>query len=132
MDIVYTRQFACIEIKHTTEMGYGVYATRDFEKGELIERCYCIKICDLEKDIPADLKNYAFQYPPGREERTKCYVLPLGYGSIYNHSNNNNANWEKAEEHMFFNFIAVKDINKGEEICTNYGASYLQRYDLNG
>jgi len=121
MDIVYTRQFACIEIKHTTEMGYGVYATRDFEKGELIERCYCIKICDLEKDIPADLKNYAFQYPPGQYERAQYYVLPSGYGFVYNHSDDNNAKWVLSKYPMFFDYIAIKNINKGEQIFTNYG-----------
>ena len=120
-DIVYTRQFACIEVKHTEEMGFGVYATRDFEKGELIERAYCVKICDHEKDIPVDLKNYTFKYPPCAECDPEFYVLALGYGSIYNHADDNNARFYLSKYPMFFDYMATKNIKEGEEIFINYG-----------
>jgi SET domain-containing protein len=119
-----------IEIKYTRTKGYGVFATSNFKSGDIIEKCYCVPVTKNLENVPSFLKNYVFKYVISDTEDT--LVLPLGYGSIYNHSNNNNAKWEKAEEHMFFNFIAVKDINKGEEICTNYGVSYLQRNNLNG
>ena len=105
-----------LEIKFTREKGYGVFATSNFQSGDIIEKCYCIKICDLEKDIPADLKNYAFQYPPCREESAKYYVLPLGYGCVYNHSDDNNAKWVLSKYPMFFDYLAIKNINKDNYI----------------
>tara|TARA_B100000575_G_C23105922_1_gene638350 strand:+ start:756 stop:1313 length:558 start_codon:yes stop_codon:yes gene_type:complete len=118
-----------IEIRFTKEKGYGVFATSDFKKGDIIEKCYCIPVVEKFKDVPSFLKDYTFDYPP-KPKKAEMQVLPLGYGCIYNHSNENNANWENAKEHMYLNFIAVKDIKEGEEICTNYGKAYLKRHNL--
>ena len=52
-------------------------------------------------------------------------VIPLGYGCIYNHCNNNNAKWVNHPNCWAFQFIATKDIESGEEICTNYGDEYV-------
>ena len=48
------------------------------------------------------------------------HVIVLGFGSIYNHSDNNNATWETDLDKNCFRFKAVRDIEPGEEICTNY------------
>ena len=53
-------------------------------------------------------------------------VIPLGYGCIYNHSDNNNARWTNHPKCKAFQFVAIKDIEAGEEICTNYGESYMK------
>ena len=49
-------------------------------------------------------------------------VSPIGI--FYNHSNNPNANWRHCELPMVFDFYSLKDIKKGEEICTYYGDIY--------
>lgn len=102
--------------------GFGVFAAKNFVEGEVIERCYCIEVT---KPVKGNLINYAFNYPPGTNETKQ--VLPLGYGCIYNHSENNNAFWIKTPDHeMHFDFVAKRDIKIGEEICTYYGKNYFK------
>lgn len=111
-----------IEVKNSPGKGLGVFATKDFNKGELIERCYLISM-----DYTPKTKDYCFDYPLETRER---YVLALGYGSIYNHNDDNNAKW-KENIKGFFDFVAVKDIKKGDEICVNYGTVYWERQTKN-
>lgn len=46
----------------------------------------------------------------------------LGYGSIYNHSNHNNAEWVWHDDTLIIS--AIKHINKGDEIFVSYGDKY--------
>jgi SET domain-containing protein len=113
-----------VVVKQSPGKGFGVFAADKIIKGELIERCYCITIGN---NIPNSLENYAFSYPPGNEEHNFS-VLPLGYGSVYNHSDENNAHWIKTPDvEMHFDFIALKNIEIGEEICTNYGRLFWKK-----
>lgn len=103
-----------IEIKISEGKGMGVFATQKILKGEIIETCYLLRI-PKEGDL---LTDYRFLYP----KRTLSeYVIPLGYGCIYNHSNSPNADWIDHPEYKAFNFFALKDIEIGEEICVYYG-----------
>ena len=70
--------------------------------------------------------DYVFNYPRGVSmEDGAEHVLPLGFGCIYNHDKNDNAAWYNTEDIPYhFDFIALKDIRVGEEICTNYGGDY--------
>ena len=52
-------------------------------------------------------------------------VIPLGYGCVYNHSHNNNAKWINHPKCKAFQFMAIRNIEIGEEICTNYGDAYM-------
>jgi hypothetical protein len=103
-----------IEIKMSPGKGLGVFAKEKIQMGEIIETCPLISI-SKEGDI---LPDHRFLYPKNTIEE---YVIVLGYGSMYNHSNNPNADWKNHPEYKAFNFIAIKDIEVGEEICTYYG-----------
>lgn len=124
MQKVYLTQKDHIEVRLTEDKGYGVFATKDIKEGDLIEKCYCIKAADTFYEVSFSLKDYTFNYPQGNQTDETVQVLPLGYGCIYNHSDTPNAKWENAEEEMYFDFSAIKDIKAGEEICTYYGDSY--------
>jgi SET domain-containing protein len=104
-----------IEIKESPNKGLGVFAKEKILKDEIIEICPLIKL-----DVPHNsdvLDDYRFYYP---KKNSKEYVVALGYGSIYNHNNQNNADWRDGKP-MTFEFFATKDIELGEEICTSYG-----------
>lgn len=88
--------------------GYGVFTNNFISIGSIIETCYCLKVSGFEWD------DYSFGDPK---------VLPLGFGAIYNHSDNANAIWRLINEDVIA-FEASRDINPGEEICHNYGPSY--------
>jgi SET domain-containing protein len=104
-----------IEIKESPNKGLGVFAKEKIFKGEIIEITPLIKLnVPYNSDV---LDDYRFNYP---KNSTQKFVVVLGYGSIYNHSNQNNADW-RDNGHMMFEFFALRDIEHGEEICTKYG-----------
>lgn len=103
-----------IEIKLSSGKGMGVFAIQKILQGEIIETCLLLAI-PKNKDL---LTDYRFLYP---KNTLTEYVIPLGYGCIYNHSNFPNADWLDHPEYRAFNFVAIKDIEIGEEICTYYG-----------
>lgn len=108
--------------------GLGVFASELIKDGEIIETTplYDMKI---PMDKPSEImENYRFNWPQGKTPIT--LVLPWGYGCIYNHSKNNNAQWRSNFETFTFEFYAIRDIQKDEEICTYYGdVEYFESKD---
>ncbi len=93
--------------------GRGVIAIERIEKGEVIERAPVIPGA-VEEGKLTTLYNYAFVW------RKEYYAIALGYGSLYNHSYKPNAVYRHSEDDLLINFIALKTIEKGEEITVNY------------
>jgi SET domain-containing protein len=109
-----------IEVKSSPIHGLGVFAKERILKDEIIEVCYAIFFKNnLGYDNEDILLKYRFSYPCNYSI-TK-YAIPLGYGSIYNHSDNNNAFWTCDTSNALYYFISNRDIEIGEEICTSYG-----------
>jgi len=94
--------------------GRGIFAKKKFFKGDIIEYGPGLKgtaeqmFCGIYRDYVYECKDD----PPNE-------ILALGYGSIYNHSKNNNASM-KIDGHSFY-VVANRDIEKDEEIFTHYG-----------
>jgi hypothetical protein len=103
-----------IEVKLSHGKGMGVFAVEKILSGEIIETCSLIT---LPKDGDV-LTDYRFLYPKNTMNE---FVIPLGYGCIYNHSDKPNATWVNHPQYKAFNFVAIKDIEINEEICTYYG-----------
>jgi SET domain-containing protein len=110
-----------VEIKIAEGKGYGVFATEVIEAGEVIEECHLLTLPIERGEASGLLIDYRFCWPCGADWTEQ--VIPLGYGCIYNHSNNNNAFWQDHPETKAFQFIANRKILPGEEICTYYGDS---------
>lgn len=108
-----------LEVKLSPIHGYGVFATEDIIRGEIIEECYAIKIPVKRGVMPHLFADYKFRWINENDEIEE--VLPLGFGCIYNHSKNNNALWRQITEKKVIQFYALKDIKKGEEVCHFYG-----------
>jgi uncharacterized protein len=109
-----------IEIKTSLisdgEFNRGVFATCDIKKGELIHEAPVIAYPNdqhqyIEKTLLAD---YAFEYG---ENHT---AILLGYGMLFNHSYEPNANYEISFRDHTFKFYAFTDIKAGDEILINY------------
>lgn len=101
--------------------GRGVIATQDIKKGEIIEFCPVIFISKKEADFLEKENTVLGYYCLWQFENKKTCVM-LGYGSLYNHSTNPNAeidyNTKKAENYVFYR--ALKKIQAGEEIVWDY------------
>ncbi len=111
-----------IEVKPSHISGMGVFAKENIKANEVIETCHFTILEQSFPQIDNKLKEYVFSWPKtvwgGKS------VVVWGFGSVYNHSKNNNADWVTDEENNLFKFFTIKDIKKGEEICTNYGEAY--------
>ena len=117
------QQSDAIEIKRCKGKGRAVYARRAIRKGEIIERVPVIQIPEkeyaegLSKTV---LRNYCFGWSGDQ------VVIALGYGSIYNHSYRPNARYEDISSQAK-DFIALRDIEAGEEITVNYNGKARSR-----
>lgn len=110
-----------IKIINIQGKGRGVIATDDIKRDEIIEYCPIVFISEKETSFfekeKTILKFYWLLQP---ETKKSCVIL--GYGSLYNHSKNPNAEVDYdikiLKDYLFFR--ALKKIKKGEEIVFNY------------
>lgn len=103
--------------------GYGVFANKDLTQGELIEECYALVI----NSHPPELTNYVFQFKDHSNDQS---ILPLGFGCLYNHSNDPNAQYRYDIEHQLIRFEATRAIKKGDEIFISYGKNWFSSRQL--
>ncbi len=128
MDANHFQQSESIEVRRVINRGKGgraVVARRDIAKGELIERVPVILIPRNQvfgdsaiAKRSARISWYVFNWIPTKRD----YVaLCLGYGSIYNHNADPNAEYSKEMPDIML-FHALRDIQAGEEITIDYRA----------
>lgn len=105
------------------EFGLGVFANTLIPSGSLLEECHYIK---FQRDDCAsqEINDYIFMVaddPDTTPEECTLCALVLGYGSIYNHSNSNNAAYYYDEEKDVYCYYATQDIPQNSQIYISYG-----------
>lgn len=110
----------CAEIKEIPKKGRCVFATKDYEKDELIERAPSITCSEslLEELRQINcgrtiVHDYVFNL------RGICH-FGLGWTSMYNHSSDNNAHWKVFNETSTIEIRARAKIYAGDEITIRY------------
>ena len=107
--------------------GWGVFTSSEIKKGDIVEEC--IIPYDMIPMNTNALINYRFIWPDisfkaaeelGIDVEFSGYCLPLGFGSIYNHSKDPNIDWDIDVSERIVQFVAVKDIKVDEELLFNY------------
>jgi len=106
-------------VKKSPINGYGVFAQKRLKKGELIEECYII----ISKGGDKTLEDFYFDVD-GK------YAVFTGFGSIYNHSDDPNANYTINKKNRLTTIKAKKNIAKGEEIFVTYGEEWFSSRGL--
>ncbi len=98
--------------------GRGVFAAQDISEGEIIEICPVLIFPKAELPLVRQtmLDNYYFDWGTEGEYFAVC----LGYGSLYNHEYEPNAEYGMDFEAQTIDFYAIKNIVAGEEITVNY------------
>ena len=107
-----------IEIKNTRNKGRGVFATKDFYVGEVIEECHIVECSEEDTELinRTALFSYYFNWGPKRDRA----AIALGYRSLYNHADAPNAVYIKDFDKSMLVFKCKKPIRKGEEITVYY------------
>lgn len=114
-----------ITVKDSKGMGRGIFATENIKKGEIIEVAPII-VLQFE-DFVETRWNLLFEYYFWLDDEV---VLALGYGSLYNHSKDSNAEYKINIMKKSITFTAIKDIKKGKEIFFNYKGSSSSKAPL--
>jgi hypothetical protein len=102
--------------------GRGVFATRRFVKGQLVERCPTVEVDDSE--VTGRLGDYVYT-----SVNEGDLLLVLGYGMLYNHSVNPNVEYEQ-DEPSLISFWAARTVTPGEELTIDYGARWWKTRGL--
>jgi len=102
-----------------TSRGLGVFSIKDIAANSVIEHSP-FSSCWVSKweDTPENLRKIVFSYPQNSDN----YVIGLGYTAIYNHNDNNNAEWLTTEAGILIR--TIKNICAEEEVFIHYGDAY--------
>jgi hypothetical protein len=124
-----------LEIKSDIIKGMGVFAKKDFNKGDIVEYCHSMLYDWREKYIhDRTIMEYAYRHWC---DCTDCRnhgglkITPFGFGSIYNSSETketaNIIHWI-FPSHRFMAYEAVREIKKGEELVSWFGEGYYNDF----
>jgi len=104
-----------IEVKRIPGKGRGVFARQDIAAGTIIETAPVLVVA--EEDLEATgIAGHCFLWTKGK------VGLPLGYGALYNHSYQPNAEYsDRAPQTKIYR--ALQEIKAGEEITINYNGT---------
>ena len=92
---------------------------KKIKKKKKIEECYFI----LSNGYDKALEDYYFAVK-------RKYAVFFGHGSIYNHSDDPNADYKINVNKRIATIKASRDIKKGEEILISYGDGWFKSRNL--
>ena len=98
--------------------GRGIFTKEFIPEGSIIEICPVIVLPENERPIihNTGLHDYYFLWGDDQNEA----AIALGYGSLFNHAVHPNAEYIVDYEMITLEFMALRDIEAGEEITINY------------
>ena len=109
------KQSDLVVVKTSPGKGRGVFAAKPIKKGDVIEHVPLLIVpADSLVDGLNNIHIGRFYYWWTKNR----IAVALGYGSLYNHSYNANASYKHGAETI--KYIAVRDIEPGEEVTINY------------
>lgn len=116
-----------VEWKRSGGKGRGVFALKNFKKGEIIEVCPVVPLTAKESFL---LKGTILEYYiyPWRGKKDGSVVM--GYGMLYNHAPEPNTRYHLRYNGRKIIYKAIKPIKKGEEILVNYNGDPKDRGEV--
>src|SRR3989344_6401411 len=116
-----------VEWKKTKDKGRGVFALKNFKKGEVVEECPVIPLTAKESLICEQTILEYYLYPwKGKKDG----AVVLGYGLLYNHSFDPNASYYLKYPKKKIIYKAIRPVRKGEEILVNYNGDPKDKNEM--
>lgn len=105
-----------------SNFGRGVFALKHIPQGEIFDVTPAIRIPDPDARLldSTVLQSYYYEFFENPEPPPDDAGILGGFGSIYNHSWTPNALFLYDVPNFAMEFVALRDIEEGEEIFTNY------------
>ena len=111
---------APLEVREAGKKGLGVFAHGPVKAGDVLERVPVLLFSPEEWEAHGKhtrLAHYTFNWEGGRQ------ALALGtFGSMWNHDARPNVGFVREVAHGTLRFVALRDIQVGEECCISYGS----------
>jgi len=108
-----------IELRPSIIHRYGVFATKDIAPEEIIEECPVVIAQHSNVNTRQELLNREFAWDD------QHYAVALGYGSLYNHADQPNAEYSNDHTNQIIRFTATEPIFAGTEILIHYGDDWF-------
>lgn len=122
-----------IEVRLSDVHFRGVFAKTTIAKDQIIEECPLVPLSNRSRyHNDPTIINYV--YANKNCDCTECkthgfiYYMTLGYGMLYNHSENPNAQWHFDYKNLIAKLIATTEINRSDEIFISYGNEHMVNY----
>jgi len=97
-----------------TPLGRGVFASHNFEPAEIVEIAPVVLLDLKTQPFPAAIRRLAFNW-------SKTHVaLALGFGSLYNHSDQPNLVFKRDVENLTITFSTLREVQPGEQLTISY------------
>ena len=114
----------------TCEYGRGVFTTKKIPADTTLEECPFLRI--QADDCTGILDDYVFNVDEDENEKNSspCYILALGWGSLFNHSDTHNVEYWHDTDRDLIVFHTIKDVPAGKQLFVNYGAEWWETRDL--
>jgi hypothetical protein len=118
---------ADLQIRTVRGKGRGIFAGRRFAEGDVLERAPVIVIPNDEWDLVSGsiVASYCFTW--GKADDA---AIPLGRCSLFNHSYTPNAYAHIHLRDKVIEFLALREIEPGEEITLNYNGEPDNRTEV--
>jgi SET domain-containing protein len=109
-----------IEVRKSDVHGWGVFSKEKINKGEIIEECHCLYMTEDEASYTHHLKPIKRNTIRVDDNGDFPYVIPFGYGALFNSDNDPNIVYLWDSENKILIFKAIRDIESDEELFLNY------------
>ena len=102
-------------VKEVQGKGRGVFARKHIKEGSVIE-CVPVILVPIDQLVGGMHSPILARF--GYMWNKKEMAISLGYGSLYNHSYEPNAQYRHGRKRI--TYVALRDIAQGEEVTINY------------
>lgn len=110
-------------VKQTCDgRGRGVFAARAFSQGEVVEASPVWLVYSDWEDLPSDLKFVVYDWRVLTKSPSPVFAIALGVGSVFNHASPPNLRFQPRVEQQAIEFVALRDIEPGEELLIDYNS----------
>lgn len=108
--------------------GRGVFTARDITSGALIEICPVLVLPAEELAVIHGTRLHDYYFLWG-EDQQQC-AIALGFGSLYNHASDPNAETVIDYEKETIDIYGLREIPAGEEITISYNRGAEEEFPL--
>jgi hypothetical protein len=110
------------------DFGHGIFTTRTLPADTTIEECPYLRI--NADECARTLDDYVFNLEKADDNGdSDVYSLVLGWGSLFNHSDNHNTEYWHDTDRDVIVFHTIKEVAAGTQLFVNYGKDWWESRD---